>query len=116
MAMLPPILIRSRRGRGCTRNLGTLEWPHEVNAPHIKYFYLKVVVEGHCIARHDAALQLTFLTPLDEFFGVFVHRWLEESALPEFGLSAGCSIVASVWSCMAFFNDLYPLCHRHAPS
>jgi len=40
--------------------LGLLEWPHEVNVPHIKYFYLKVVVYGHCIARHDATLQLDF--------------------------------------------------------
>ena len=96
--------------------LGLLECPHEVNAQHIKYFYLKVVVEGHCIARRDATLQLAFSTPSDEFFGVFVHRLLEESALSDFGLSAECSIVASVQSCMAFFDDLYPLCHRHAPS
>ena len=36
--------------------LGLLEWSHEVNAPHIKYFYLKVVVEGHCIASSDVSL------------------------------------------------------------
>ena len=36
--------------------LGLPEWPHEVNAPHIKYFYLKIVVEGHCVARGDATL------------------------------------------------------------
>jgi hypothetical protein len=41
-------------------------------------------------------LQLAFLTPSDEFFGVFVHRRPEESALSDFGLSAECSIVASV--------------------
>ena len=87
--------------------LGLLKWAHEVNAPHIKYFYLMVVVEGHCIARSDATLQLAFLTPLDEFFGVFVHRWPEEPGLPNFGLSAEYSIVASIRSFMELFDDLY---------
>jgi hypothetical protein len=96
--------------------MGLLEWPHEVNAPHIKYPYLKVVVDGHCIARSDATLQLTFPTPSNEFFGVFVRRRPEESALPDFGFSVECSIMASVRSCMALFNDLYILCHGHTPS
>jgi len=75
--------------------------------------------------RSDATLQLAFPTPLDGFFGVFVHRWPDEPALPNLGLSVEYSVVglsveysvvASVWSCMALFDDLYTLHHRHAPS
>jgi len=55
--------------------IGLLEWPHEVNAPNIKYLHLQVVVVGHCVASSDATLQLAFSTPSDEFFGVFVYRW-----------------------------------------
>jgi hypothetical protein len=55
--------------------LGLLEWSHEVNAPHIKYFYLKIVVEGHCIVSCDVPLKLALSTPLDEFLGVLIHRW-----------------------------------------
>jgi hypothetical protein len=55
---------------------------------------LKVVVEGHCITRSDATLQLTILTPSNEFFGVFIHHWPEESALLDFGLSVEYSVVA----------------------
>ena len=113
MAMLPPIL---NGDEDVLAILGLLEWPHEVNAPHIKYFYLKIVVEGHCITRGDAFLYLAFSTPLYEFFGVFIHRWPEESALPDFGLSAECSIVAPIWGCMALFDDLYTLRRGHAPS
>ena len=96
--------------------MGFWEWSHEVNAPYVEYLYLQVVVEGHCIAISDATLQLAFPTSSDEFFGVFVHRWPEESALPDFGLSAECSIVTSISGRMALFNDLYTLCHGHAPS
>ena len=66
--------------------MGFWEWPHEVNAPNVKYLYLKVVVQGHCIASGDAPMQLAFLTSSDEFFGVFVHRRLEEPTLLDFGL------------------------------
>ena len=73
-------------------------------------------MEGRCIARSDATLQLAFLTPSNEFFGVFVHRRPEESTLLDFGLSAECSIVAPVRGCMALFDDLYTLHRGHAPS
>ena len=49
---------------------------------------MQVVVEGHGIASSDATLQSTLLTPLNEFFGVFVHCWPEEPALLDFGLCA----------------------------
>ena len=64
--------------------LGLLEGPHEVNAPHIKYFYLKVEVEGHCVASCDATLELALPTPPNEFFGVLVHCQPEETTLPDF--------------------------------
>ena len=86
--------------------MGLLEWPHEVNAPYSEDLHLQVVVEGHCVASNDATLQLAFPTPSDEFFGVFIHHWLEESALLDFDLCEEYSIVASVWCCMEFFNDL----------
>ena len=73
-------------------------------------------MEGHCIARGDATLQLAFLTPLNEFFGVFVHCWPEESALLDFGLCAECSIVASMRGCMALSDDLDTLHRGHTPS
>jgi hypothetical protein len=77
--------------------LGLLEWSHEVNAPHIKYFYLKVIVEGHCIASYDVSLKLALLTPSNEFLGVFIHDQPEESTLPDFGLCVKYFIVTSVW-------------------
>jgi hypothetical protein len=86
--------------------LGLLEWSQEVNAPHIKYFYLKVVVEGHCIASGDVSLKLALLTPSDELLGVLVHRRLEESTLPDLGLCAEYSVVASVRCRVVFLNDL----------
>ena len=95
--------------------LGLLKRSHIVNAPDIEYLHLQVVVEGHCIASSDATLQLVFPTPLDEFFGVFIHRRPEESILPDFGLCAECPIMASVWCCMAFLNNLHAFHHRHAP-
>jgi hypothetical protein len=54
--------------------LGLLGRSLEVNAPHIKYFYLKVVVEGHCIASYDVSLKLALPTPPDEFLGVLIHH------------------------------------------
>jgi hypothetical protein len=54
--------------------LGLLEWSHEVNALHIKYFYLKVIVEGHCIVSGDVSLKLTISTPPGELLGVLIHR------------------------------------------
>jgi hypothetical protein len=83
-----------------------LKWSHEINAPDIKYLHLQVVVEGHCIASYNATLQLTFSTPSDELLGVFVHRRLEEPALPDFGLCAEYSVMASVQRCMASLDDL----------
>jgi hypothetical protein len=43
---------------------------------------------------YNATLQLAFLTPSDELLGVLIHRWLEEPALPDFGLCAEYSIMA----------------------
>jgi hypothetical protein len=91
--------------------MGLLEWPHEVNAPNIEDLYLQVVVEGHCIVSYNATLQLIFLTPLDELLGVFVHRWPEEPVLPDFGLHAEYSVMASVRRCMAFLDDLQSFYH-----
>ena len=76
--------------------MGLLEWPHEVNAQDIKYLHMQVVVEGHGIASSDATLQLTLLTPSNEFFGVFVHHWPEEPALLDFGLCAEYFVMSSV--------------------
>jgi hypothetical protein len=45
-------------------------------------------MEGHYVASCDATLQLAFLAPSDVLFGVFVHHWPEEPALPDFGLCA----------------------------
>jgi hypothetical protein len=42
--------------------------------PHIKYFYLKVVVQGHCIASVDASMELALSTPSYELLGVSVHH------------------------------------------
>ena len=86
--------------------MGLLEWPHEVNALDIKDLHLQVIVEGHCIASSDATLQLAFSTPSDEFLGVFVHLRLDESTLPDFGLCAEYSIMASVRCYMALLDDL----------
>ena len=85
--------------------MGLLKWSHEVNALDIEDLHLQVVVEGHCIASYDATLQLAFSTPLDEFYGVFIHRRSEESALLDFGLCAEYYVMASVWCCMAFLDD-----------
>jgi hypothetical protein len=86
--------------------LGLWEWSHEVNAPHIKYFYLKIVVEGHCISSCDVPLILALLTPPNEFFGVIIHRRSIESTLPDFGLCAEYSVMTSVWCRVTFLNDL----------
>ena len=94
--------------------LGLLKWPHEVNAPHIKYFYFKVVLYGHCIASSDASLKLALPTPPDELLGVLVHRWPEEPTLPDFCFCVEYSIMASIRCCMASFNDLYPSRCWHA--
>jgi hypothetical protein len=86
--------------------MGLWEWSREINAPHIKYFYLKVVVEGHCIPSCDVPLILALLAPSNEFFGVVLHGWIVESTLPDLGLCAEHSIMASVWSRMTFLDDL----------
>jgi hypothetical protein len=94
--------------------MGFWEWSHEVNTLDVKYLHLQVVMEGHCMVSSNASLQLTLPTPLDEFFGVFVHYRLEEPALPNFGLCAKYFIVAFVWCYMAFFYDLLPFCRWYA--
>ena len=86
--------------------MGLLKWSHEVNALDIEDLHLQVVVEGHCIASYNATLQLAFLAPSDELLGVFIHCWPEEPALLDFGLCAEYYVMASVWCCMAFLDDL----------
>ena len=76
--------------------MGFWEWSHEVNSSYIEYLYLQVVVQGHRVASGDAPMQLAFPTSSDEFFGVFVHHRLEETALPDLGLCAEYSVKASV--------------------
>jgi hypothetical protein len=95
--------------------LGPLERSHKVNAPHIKYFYLKVVMKRHCIASCDVSLKLALPTPPDEFLSVLIHRQLEESTLPDFGLGAEYSIVASVWCRVTFLDDLQSFYRRYTP-
>ena len=95
--------------------MGFWEWSHEFNAPYIKYLNLQVVVKGHCVARGDASARLAFLTPLDEFFGVLIHRQPEEPTLLDFGLCAEYSVMASVRCCMAFLDDLYSFYCWHIP-
>jgi hypothetical protein len=82
--------------------VGLWEWSHEVNAPYFKYFYLKVVVEGHCIPSCDVPLILALPAPPNEFFGVVIHGWPVESTLPDLGLCAEHSIMASIWCRMTF--------------
>ena len=62
-------------------------------------------MEGHFIASSDVALKLTLPASSDEVLRVLIHRRPEESALPDFGLSAEGSIVASVWCRVALFDD-----------
>lgn len=95
--------------------MGLLKWPHEVDAPNIKYLHLQVVVEWHGIASSDTSLQLTLLTPSNEVFGVIIHRCLEESALPDFGLCVEYSVMASIRCCMEFLNDLQAFYHWYTP-
>jgi hypothetical protein len=98
--------------------LGLLERSHDVSAPHIKYFYSKVVVEGHCIASYDVYLKLALLTTPDEFLGVLIQHRLdsEESTLLDFGLCAEYSVVASVWCRVTFLDDLQSFCRQYTPS
>jgi hypothetical protein len=95
--------------------LGLLERSHKVNAPHIKYFYLKVVMKRHCIASCDVSLKLALSTPPDKFLSVLIHRRPEESTLPDFGLCVEYSVVASVWCRVTFIDDLQSFCHRYTP-
>jgi hypothetical protein len=96
--------------------MGLLEWPHEVNAPYVEQFDLKVVCERHCITSSDAALHLAPLKPSNEFSSVFIHCWPKESTLPDLCLGSECSKVASVCCSVAFLYDLYPFCCRYASS
>ena len=41
----------------------------------------------------------------DEVFGVLIHSWLEETALPDFGMSTVHTIVSPIWCRMTFLND-----------
>jgi len=93
--------------------MGLLEWPHEVNTQDIEYLHMQVVMEGHGIASSDATLELTLLTPSNEFFGVFVHRWPEEPALLDFGLRVEYSAMAFVQRCMASLDDLQTFHHGY---
>jgi hypothetical protein len=68
-------------------------------------------MEGHYIASYNATLQLAFLEPSDELLGVLVYRQPEEPALPDFGLCAEYSVIASVRCCVAFLDDLQSFCH-----
>jgi hypothetical protein len=95
--------------------MGFWEWSHEVNAPYVEYLCLKVVVQGHCVASGDAPMLLTFLTPLNEFFGAFVHHRSEEPALQDLGSCVEYSVMASIRCCMAFFHDLHPICRWYTP-
>ena len=95
-------------------DMGLLEWPHEVNTQDIEYLHMQVVMEGHGIASSDATLELTLLTPSNEFFGVFVHRWPEEPALPDFGLCAEYSIMSSVRCCLAILDVPHSFHHGYA--
>jgi hypothetical protein len=96
--------------------LGHLEWSHEVNTPHIKYFYLKIVVEGHCIASYDVPLKLALLTPSNEFLSVLIHHRPEESTLLDLDLCAEYSVVASIWHRVTFLDDLQSFYCWYTPS
>jgi hypothetical protein len=88
--------------------MGLWEWSHEINAPHIKYFYLKVVVEGHCIPSCDVPLILALPAPPNEFFGVVIHGWPIESTLPYLGLCAKHSIMALYGAAWHFSMICHP--------
>jgi hypothetical protein len=51
MVVLPPTWTHSQQRQEVLAVLGLWEWSHEVDAPHIEYFDLKVAVEGHFITR-----------------------------------------------------------------
>jgi hypothetical protein len=87
--------------------MGLFELPHEVNAPYVEQFDLEVVCEGHCIASSDCTLHLAPTTPSDEFSGVFIICWPEETTLSDLCLSPECSKVASVCCSVVLLYDLY---------
>ena len=82
------------------------EWSHEVYPPDIKQLHLEVVHERHCIPYVDASMFLASSTSSDKFFCILVHRWPEESALPDLGMCTECSVVSSIGRCMISFYDL----------
>jgi hypothetical protein len=67
----------------------------------------------HC--EHWCFLGIGTSDTYGELLGVFIHHWPEEPALPDFGLCAEYSVMASIRCCMASFNDLHPLRRWHTP-
>jgi hypothetical protein len=68
---------------------------------------LKVVHQWHCIPSIDVSMLLASDASSNKLFCILVHRWSEESAMPDLGVCTECSIVSSIGWCM---TSLYDLC------
>ena len=69
---------------------------HEVYSPYVKNFHMKVTLQGHSISGIDIPVFLTSWATPDEFFGVSIHVWPEETTLPNFCLGTDCSVMSSI--------------------
>ena len=78
-------------------SLGSYERSHVINAPDVKKFDLKIVVQGHCVVNCDPSMPLVVWASSDEVLCIFIHRWPIETALPDFRFSAKYTIVTSIW-------------------
>ena len=96
--------------------LGLRKWPHEINPPHFKEFYLEIIHERHRISRVDVPLFLTSVASPDNLLCIFIHRWLEKATLPDLGICPECSIMSSIWWGLTSLHDLCSLSHRDTSS
>ena len=72
------------------------EWPHEINPPYIKVFYLEIVHERHRISRVDVPVFLTSVASPNKLLCILLHRWPEKATLLDLGMRPKCSIMSSV--------------------
>ena len=62
------------------------EWSHVVNPLDIKQLHLEVIREWHCIPSIDVSMFLASGTLSDKLLCILIHRWPEESALPDLSI------------------------------
>ena len=77
--------------------LGLREWPHEINPPYIKVFYLEIVHERHRISRVDVPVFLTSVASPNKVLCIMIHCWPVKATLPDLGMCPKCSIMSFVW-------------------